>query len=170
MGSQRVRPTERLNSNSPVLHSRTLLFLCITNSLHLLTPNFQAILPLPTPPWQPWVYSLSLSLLPRQVHLCPVLDSTCKWYQTVFYFFKLRNSWFRVVLVPHLSSLFQSLFHCRLLQDVDYRALCCSAGPCFTILCMLMGVSWSQTPKASPHPHSPLGNRSFTCFVSLFCK
>ena len=27
---RRVRPTERLNSNSPVLHSRTLLFLCTT--------------------------------------------------------------------------------------------------------------------------------------------
>lgn len=48
MGVAGAGPTERLNSNSPVLHSRTLLFLCTTVCIYS-PQTFKPSLPSPPP-------------------------------------------------------------------------------------------------------------------------
>ena len=69
---------------SPVLYNRILSFIhSIYNSLHLLTPNSPSIPPPSPSPLATTVLfskSVSLPLSHRQVHLCLILDSTCKWH------------------------------------------------------------------------------------------
>ena len=81
----------------PVLYSRSLLIIYSkynTNRLHLLIPNSQSI-PLHLPPLphshsliitSQFSRSVSLFLFFRYVHLCHILDSTCKWYCMEFVF------------------------------------------------------------------------------------
>ena len=64
------------------------------NSLHLLTLNSQSIpLPPPAPLATTCLFSMSMSLLLfcKWVHLCPILDSTYKWYHMVFIFLFLLH-------------------------------------------------------------------------------
>ena len=78
---------------SSTLYVWTLLIIsskCINNSLYLPTPKSQSI-PLP-PPISPLAntslesMSMSLFLFCRQVYLCHILDSICKWCYMVFVF------------------------------------------------------------------------------------
>ena len=46
---------------------------CLPSSTPFCLGNHQSVL-----------YVSDVVLCPRQAHLCPVLDSTCKWYDTVF--------------------------------------------------------------------------------------
>ena len=57
------------------------------NSLHLLTPSSPSIALPPPSPWATtslFSMSVSLFLFCKQAHLCPIVDSTCKWYHMVF--------------------------------------------------------------------------------------
>ena len=66
---------------------RTLLIHPVYSSLLLLIPNSQSIsLPSPSPLATTSLFSMSLSqfLFHRPVNLCHILDSTYKWYCTVF--------------------------------------------------------------------------------------
>ena len=63
----------------PVLYSWALLFIGITHaSLHLPVPNSQSIRPHPPSSLASIrLFSVSVSLFHRSVHLCHILDSTC---------------------------------------------------------------------------------------------
>ena len=70
----------------PVLYSWALLFIGITHaSLHLPVPNSQSIRPHPPSSLASIrLFSVSVSLFHRSVHLCHILDSTCQRYHMVF--------------------------------------------------------------------------------------
>ena len=74
----------------PALYSGTLLFIpSVENSLYLLIPNSQSILPHAPPLWQPEVCSLYLRVCFyfEDKFICVIfLDSTYKWYHMVFVF------------------------------------------------------------------------------------
>ena len=65
----------------------------------------------------------------------------CSYVSVSFIFLKilkpfllLKYSWFIVFhvysKVIQLRTLFQILFHCRLLQDIEYSSLCYTVGLC----------------------------------------
>ena len=66
-----------------VLHSRTLLFIhSVYTNLHQIKPSPNCI-PLDNNQSTLYVHD---ALFDRWVHLCPILDSTYKWYRMVFVF------------------------------------------------------------------------------------
>ena len=105
----------RISTAVAVLHSRALLSIHpVYDSLHLLMLQMLASAKLLLQPCPSshlattslFFMSVSLFLFCRYVHLCPVLDSTCKWYHMVFVFLTISSHSSSVLLQ---NALFHSL-------------------------------------------------------------
>ena len=72
----------RILTIAPCALQQTLLLIhSLCNSLHLLIPASHSMpLPIPSPLATTSLFSMSVSLFHRQVHLDHILDSTWKWY------------------------------------------------------------------------------------------
>ena len=79
--------------------------------------------------------------------------------------------WCRYIDID-IDSLFQILFHSRLLQVIEYSSLRCIVSPCFSssILYMVIYVFTQALYLSSPPPLVTLSLLSMSVNLFLFCK
>ena len=136
-----------------MLYSRTsLLIHSKCNSLYLLNPDFQSI-PLPPSPALATTslcsMSVSLFLFCRHVHLCHILESTCKLYHMVFFLFQL----FLFVCKFLLSDLSIPMIFLLLLYRNNIQSFQLVVSLCFC-----------NSSFAYTHTHTPLLKHIFSHF------
>ena len=101
-----------------------------------------------------------------------------------FFFLLLKYSWFTMlysflvyskeiqlyIFIYMTHTLFQVLSHYGLLQDIECSSLCCTVGPCCSlVLHTVVCICYSQTPNLSLPPHPPpFPFGLFSVSVSLF--
>ena len=77
----------------------------------------------------------------------------------------------RKALYIYLSTLFHTLFHCGLSQDIEYSSLCYAVGPCCLFnLCIIFAsvIPNSQSTPLPPSPSHLATARLFSVSMSMF--